>query len=231
MDIKSYLVIQFLVFVFVFVFDAIDLRPQIHSFGFFKSYAYWAYFAVRLVLSSVAALVMYAADKALLPPVIALVGVIASVTVLQSFSLNVGGKDIANLNNLLDVYKKIMISDESDRRTKRDDASVLEIVEKLLSKYKPEELEMILRRMLLRTHWQTAQINQHMKENEQAAAGDRDLLGDHIGKRNSRYESDICPKAAFKREAIDYLLMQGVVHEYVLPEPIRIGEGRALYSS
>ena len=109
MNLLEYGLIQILVVIFVLIFDTIDLHPQIGSFGFLKSFSYWAYFAVRLVLSSIASIIVYELDSTLFPPLIALIGVIASVTVLQSLSLNIGGKDIANLNNLLDVYRQKMI--------------------------------------------------------------------------------------------------------------------------
>lgn len=176
MSAQDYGLIQALVIVFVLIFDAIDLHPQIGSFGFLRSFSYWAYFAVRLVLSSVAALLVYNVDQTLFPPVIALIGVIASVTILQSLSLNVGGKDIANLNNLLDVYRQKMISDESERRAARDDANVLELMEKLLQKYDVTGLEKVLRQMLLQARWASEEINEHIERNKESAAGDKEYL-------------------------------------------------------
>ncbi len=173
MNPQEYGLLEGLVIIYVFVFDIIDLHPQIGSFGFLKSFAYWAYFIIRLVLSSVAALILATVQPDLLIPVIALVGVVASVTVLQSLTLNVGGKEIANATNLLESYKAKMISDESERRGARDDASILEIVQGLVKWYEPRQLRDILRSMLLNAKWSPEDITKHIEEHEQA--GEQDI--------------------------------------------------------
>jgi len=163
MPISDYIVVQPLVVLFVLIFDAIDLHPQIGSFGYYKSFAYWAYFIIRVVLSSIAALLVYGIESNLLPPVTALIGVLASITILQSLSLSVGGNDIAKVGNLLDGYKKKMVTDESNRRATKDDSKVLQLVNELTSIYPPRQLDNHLRLMLLQAKWSSEDINKHIE--------------------------------------------------------------------
>jgi hypothetical protein len=193
-----------LVIVFVFIFDAIDLHPQIGSFGFLKSFAYWAYFAIRLVLSSVASLVLAAIQPDLLIPVTAFIGVIASVTVLQSLNLNIGGNEIANVKNLLDGYKTKMISDESERRGARADSSILELVQKLVDVCTVEELDEAVRSMLLKAGWKPDDITKHINDHR-AASGNSEhyfeaILANEVAEMNQEYAKKLLSFAAIRHK-------------------------------
>jgi len=152
-----------------FVFDAIDLQPQVGSFAFLRGIIYWLYLAFRSVLGVLAGLVIFQASPGLALPIGALIAVLTSVTVLQNFSLNIGGNDIAKLSNLVDNYKSRMVAEEAARLAKRNESAALQVQEEMIEAFSPSELENSLRQMLLQAGWPGDKINSHVEKLRQIA--------------------------------------------------------------
>jgi len=159
---------------FTFAFDALDLQPRVGSFGFLRGLIYWFYLAFRSLLGVLASLLIFQASPDLALPIVALVAVLASVTILQNFSMNIGGNDVAKLSNLVDNYKSRMVAEEATRRAKRDESAALQLQEEMIKVFRGDNLDICLRQALLQTKLPGEKINEHMEKLRQVA-GDNEV--------------------------------------------------------
>ena len=154
---------------YTFVFDAIDLQPLVKSFGFLRGVVYWLYLAFRSLLGVLAGLLIFQTSPDLALPIGALIAVLASVTILQNFSMNIGGNDIAKLSNLVDNYKSVMVTEEATRRARRNESAALRVQEEMIEAFSLSELENALRQMLLQAGWAGDKVNAHIEGLRQTA--------------------------------------------------------------
>lgn len=108
------------VVLFTFLFDMLDLKPQAGSFLFIKSLSYLIYISFRSALSLVAVFVLNESGASLPLFVMGLIGAFSSLTILQSFSLSVGGEKLATLEPLLSRFREDILSDNAARIDRRD---------------------------------------------------------------------------------------------------------------
>jgi hypothetical protein len=184
-----------LVVLYTAVFDIIDLHPQIGSFQFLFTVTYGFYLLFRTVLGVLASLALTAVvDPDPGVALLAFIGTLGSVTVLQNFALNVGGTDVANLAGLRDKYKVRMVEEESERRALRERARALRLQQRL-SAIPASQLEMELRRMFLSVGYQPSQASEQIAVLREAAAGDdgtwRIILASNIATINPDYAEQL----------------------------------------
>jgi len=118
---------------FTFLFDLVDLRPTVGSFSFIASKTYGTYLTFRTLLGFLAVAVLGAANLVPDPLLLSLVSVVTSITVLQNFALNVGGKSMANLSELFQTFKSMLEGEEARRVAQEKDAEMLELTAELAS--------------------------------------------------------------------------------------------------
>lgn len=135
------------------------------------TFDYGFYLLFRAILGILASLVLSATAPGLSTPIWALLGVLGTVTILQNFTLNVGGADIANLAALRDRYKDRMIAGESKRRAFQENARSLRLQQRL-GVVSASNLEMELRRMFLSNGVEPDATNQRIDELRHAAGQD-----------------------------------------------------------
>lgn len=107
------------VFVFTFLFDIIDLKPQIGSFSFLKSLTYFAYYSLRVVFGVLAAVLLQPTEIFQHSLLLAFGAVVTAVSTLQNFSLKISGQDIADLSSLFDQYRQTMIDNELNQASQK----------------------------------------------------------------------------------------------------------------
>lgn len=129
------------VFIFTFLFDLIDLQPQIETFDFVISKAYVVYYLIRVVFATTASIILQTTGLLPNPILLAFVSVIASVTMLYNFSLKLGGKNIADLPSLFETYKKKMIDNQLARKTRKISREATELTFDLSKKLGENDLE------------------------------------------------------------------------------------------
>src|SRR5688572_4053098 len=163
MDSQDFAVLVGLVAVYTAIFDVIDLQPQVGSVRFLGSFTYVFYLMFRVLLATLASLAL---QETLNPDpevyLLALLGTLGGITVLQNFALNVGGTDIANVSALGEKYKARMITEESDRHARGQRTRSL-LLQSSLSNLSSNYLQRELRRMYLSVDYTpedaTRQIN------------------------------------------------------------------------
>lgn len=165
-----------LVLGYTFVFDVIDLQPRVGSFGFLRGLTYWFYLTFRALLGVLASLLVFEISPDLEIPIVALIAVLASVTILQNLAMNIGGNDIAKLSNLVDNYRDRMVDEEVRRRARRDESWTLRIQQELVKALNDTELEAALRQMLLQAEWDGAKINEHIQKLKDTAGTNTQYL-------------------------------------------------------
>ena len=179
-----------LVVVYTAIFDVIDLQPQVGSVRFIASFTYVFYLVFRVLLGTLASVALYTAlDPAPAVYLVALLGTLSGVTILQNFALNVGGTNIANFSALGEKYKARMITEESDRHARGQRTQSL-LLQGDLSRLKSEYLRRELRRMYFSVDYTPDQANKQIDELEQVADIDSDLrtmLAARIATNNPEY--------------------------------------------
>ena len=179
-----------LVVAYTAIFDVIDLQPQVGSVRFLASFTYLFYLLFRVLLATLASVALYAAlDPAPAIYLVALLGTLSGVTILQNFALNVGGTDIANVSALGEKYKARMITEESERHARGQRTTSL-MLQRDLSLLKSEYLRRELRRMYLSVDYTPDQANKQISDLAQVAEIDSDLrtmLASRIATINPEY--------------------------------------------
>lgn len=165
-----------------FIFDVIELQPRV-GFGFLRSLNYLFYHIFRVLLGLLASYLIFQINPNLELPFIAFLAVLASVTTLQNFTMNVGGSEIANLSSMLDNYKERMLVEQEQRNVKRVEklarinaTNSLRIQQEMMELFSLPELEMHLRQMLLQAGWDTNTINSHVQELKNGAQDNLQFL-------------------------------------------------------
>lgn len=161
---------------YTLLFDAMDLRSQIGSFGFLRSLTYWSYMAFRVLLAVLASLLIFQINPGIALPINTLIAVAASVAVLQNLSLNLSGVDVAKLSDLVDTYKARMVKEEGLRRAKQNESHILRVQRDMINDLKSEELENTLRQMLLQAQWAGDKVNSHIESLKKTAGGNETYL-------------------------------------------------------
>ncbi|MBI4236500.1 MAG: hypothetical protein HY688_03995 [Chloroflexi bacterium] len=196
MSTTDYALLAGLVFLYTFIFDAIDLQPQIGSFRFLQSLNFAFYYLFQSVLGVLASLVLVGSSLDLAVPFLALLGVLGGVTVLQNIKVNVGGADIANLAALGDRYKDRMVQEESRRRAFQENAVSLALQQKLAT-LSVKNLEAELQRMLLAGGNTPDATTKWIADLHQAAGDDdsfwRMVLAVNVARINPDYAAQLVP--------------------------------------
>ena len=167
-----------LVAIFTFLFDIIDLQPQVGSFVFLKSTAYFTYYIISLVFAILASFILQLTG--IFPNFIelAFVSVIASVTTIHNFRLKVGGHGVADLPSLFETYKKKMITDQIEQDFQRSLTEQINLTSALSEKLTEAELEMHTKtclHALYSNHEEKSEVQRQLDEIDQAAKSDSAL--------------------------------------------------------
>jgi len=193
-----------LVVAYTAIFDVIDLQPQVGSVRFLGSFTYVFYLVFRVLLGTLASVALYAAlDPAPAIYLVALLGTLSGVTILQNFALNVGGTNIANVSALGEKYKARMITEESDRHARGLRTQSL-LLQTQLSELTSEYLRRELRRMYFSVDYTPDEANKQIDALEQVADIDSDLrtmLAARIATINPEYAALIIRNAAPNQHA------------------------------
>ncbi len=194
MSTEDLLVLIALIVFFTAIFDVIDLQPQVGSVRFVASFTYAFYLLFRVVLQTLAGLVLNETiDPSPQVALLALISTLGGVTVLQNFTLNISGTEIANFSALGERYKARMITEESDRYALGQRTRSL-VLQSEISKLSSEYLKRELRRMYLSVEYTPEDTTKRIGELEQAAETDYDLrtmLAARIATINPEYASQI----------------------------------------
>jgi hypothetical protein len=193
-----------LVVAYTAIFDVIDLQPQVGSVRFLASFTYLFYLLFRVLLATLASVALHAAiDPAPAIYLVALLGTLSGVTILQNFALNVGGTDIANVSALGEKYKARMITEESERHARGQRTTSL-LLQRELSLLKSDYLRRELRRMYLSVDYTPDQANKQISSLEQVAEIDSDLrtmLASRIATINPEYADLIIRNGGTEQKA------------------------------
>jgi hypothetical protein len=114
-----------------FIFDLIDLRPQIKGFRFVLSSTYAVYYLLRLTLAVLAAMIIKATDAVPNPWLLAFTAVISSVSLLQNFALKFSGQEVIDLAPIFDGYQDMMIAEQGPRVIRAEKARVIKLASEL----------------------------------------------------------------------------------------------------
>ena len=145
-DVSAYLPLDsstiLLILILTFLFDLIDLNPQVGSFSFlWGSSTYYIYFFLRYIFSIMAAIILQTTQAFQHAFLLAFFAVITSVSIIESFTLKIGGEELANLSGLFDTYRTKMISQELIRAGQRKMAGQMALVKNLADYCEKEALE------------------------------------------------------------------------------------------
>ena len=134
-----------LVLVFSFIFDLIDLgyEEEIHSFSFVFSTVYLIYFIFRIFFGLTAAAILQATEITDDPLLLSIFSVIASASILQNFSLRIGGTRPINMYDLFQRYRDKMVVVVGQKEEKRLRKRKLR-AERELAEMENEKLKQIL---------------------------------------------------------------------------------------
>ena len=168
---------------FTVLFDLVDLRPQVRSFGFIRTGTYAIYLLLRLFLALIAALVIAAAQPDQPPIMIGFIAVLGSVVVLQGLALRIAGEDVVNLSNLVQTYKDRMVQEESRRAALALQAAVLNVTNEVLARVDDvDELRRELQSILFQAMAETpaaedpaTRVKQLLDRIEQQSEGDQEF--------------------------------------------------------
>jgi hypothetical protein len=165
-----------------FIFDVIELQPRA-GFGFLRSLNYLFYHIFRVLLGFLASFLIFQVNPTLELPLIAFLAVLASVTTLQNFTMNIGGNEVASLSRLLDNYRETMLVEEDQRKARRAEnradsntAESLRVQRRMMELFSIPELELHLRQMLLQAGWNANAINAHILELNNLAQNNQQFL-------------------------------------------------------
>lgn len=131
----------FSIFLFTFLFDLIDLKPQVSSFRFLRSGTYFAYFSIRIVFGLLAAIIIQ--QTGLFPDsiILAFVSVMTSITTLQNFTLKLGGQNLADLPSLFENYRLSMIDDELELESNKTTTELMNLSNELAKALTKDDLK------------------------------------------------------------------------------------------
>ncbi|MFQ6058410.1 MAG: hypothetical protein ACE5MB_05985 [Anaerolineae bacterium] len=133
-----------------FIFDLIDLRPQIKGFRFVFSSTYAVYYLLRLTLALLAAMIIEATEAVQNPWLLAFTGVISGVSLLQNFALKFSGQEVIDLAPVFDGYQDMMIAEQGPRVARAEKARLIKLASELAA-LDPEVLRSELMTMLVST--------------------------------------------------------------------------------
>lgn len=134
-----------LIFLFTFVFDLVDLgfEEEINSISFVLSATYGIYFAYRVIFGLAAAMILKSAEITKDPLLLSVLSVISSASILQNFSLKIGGNQLINFNDLFQHYRERMIAVVGQKEKKKLEKRKLR-TERTLAQREIGDLERIL---------------------------------------------------------------------------------------
>jgi len=136
-----------LIILISFFFDLLDLgsEERIKRFSFIFSIDYLVYLVFRVLFGLGAALIIKSTGVISDPLLLSIVSVFSSVSILQNFSLRVGGENPVNFQDFFKRYRAKMIKVVVDRHNQKLEKETREIAEKLTHLKTSEELEGILK--------------------------------------------------------------------------------------
>lgn len=131
-----------------FIFDLIDLRPQIKGFRFVFSSTYAVYYLLRLTLALLAAMIIEATEAVQNPWLLAFTAVISGVSLLQNFALKFSGQEVIDLAPIFDGYQDMMIAEQGPRVIRAEKAKLIKLASELavldLQMLRPELMTMLV---------------------------------------------------------------------------------------
>ncbi|HID87327.1 MAG TPA: hypothetical protein EYP55_08095 [Anaerolineae bacterium] len=134
----------------IFIFDLIDLRPQIKGFRFVFSSTYAVYYLLRITLALLAAMIIEATEAVQNPWLLAFTAVISGVSLLQNFALKFSGQEVIDLAPVFDGYQDMMIAEQAPRVIRSEKARLIKLASELAA-LDPEMLRSELMTMLVST--------------------------------------------------------------------------------
>ena len=146
MNFSSILPLDFYTLIFIviitFLFDLMDLNPQIGSFSFLRSsFTYYTYYSLRLIFGIIAAILLQSTQLFQHSLLLAFAAVVTSVSTLESFTLKIGGEELANISSLFDKFRARMINEELNRAGQISMAQQMQLVQNLAQKFDETSLE------------------------------------------------------------------------------------------
>jgi hypothetical protein len=139
------LVTVMLILIFSFIFDLIDLgyEEEIHTISFVFSAIYAIYFIFRTFFGLTAAVILQSTGTIKDPLLLAILSVLASASILQNFSLRVGGTHPINIYDLFQHYRDKMVVVVGQKEEKKLRKRKLR-AEKQLAEMESDKLKQIL---------------------------------------------------------------------------------------
>jgi hypothetical protein len=207
------------------VFDLIDIRPQVGSFGFIWTGVYLVYVLVRIGAALLATTARSGMQlTATLPaPLLGFVASVLGVVVLQHIAVNASGENVRlDFAGLVQKYKDRMITEEAARVRRRLQSTILELTAALAVEITDEavlrrELHAVLLQAFLASGSRddaTTRANQVVDQLQTqllAHYGDdvesrRRAYAAHIAESNPDYARRLCaPRPAFVRRPYGWL--------------------------
>ena len=134
-----------LILVFNFIFDLIDLgyEEEIHSLSFVFSAIYAIYFIFRTFFGLTAAVILQSTEVIEDPLLLAILSVLTSASILQNFSLKIGGTHPINVYDLFQHYRDKMVVVVGQKEEKKLRKRKLR-AEKQLAEMESDKLKQIL---------------------------------------------------------------------------------------
>ena len=157
-----------------FIFDLVDLRPQIKGFSFVFSSTYAVYYILRLTLVLLAAMIIEATEAVQSPWLLAFTSVVSGVSLLQNFALKFSGQEVIDLAPIFDGYQDMMIAEQGPRVIRAEKARLIKLASQLAA-LDPGMLRSELMTMLVSIQGATA-AKKRLEELESIAPQDPDLL-------------------------------------------------------
>ncbi len=133
------------IIIFSFIFDLVDLgsEEEIHSYRFVFSTVYGIYLIFRVFFGLAAALILKSTGIVSDPLLLSIFSVIASASILQNFSLKIGGTQPVNINDLFQQYRDKIVVVVGQKEESRLRESKLQIEIKLAEE-ESKKLQQIL---------------------------------------------------------------------------------------
>lgn len=128
--------------IITFLFDLMDLNPQIGSFSFLRSsFTYYTYYSLRLIFGIIAGILLQSTQLFQHSLLLAFAAVVTSVSTLESFTLKIGGEELANVSSLFDTFRARMINEELNRAGQISMAQLMQLVQSLAQEFDENSLE------------------------------------------------------------------------------------------
>jgi len=167
------LIIIAFILVFTFLFDMLDMRPRIGSFGFVRSSTYLFYYGLRVAFGWLASAIIGPSKLVTDPALLGFVSVMAAITTLQNFALNIGGQDVADLKGLFETYRGKMLSEETERIADKKKSDLMVLASEIAAKI---ELDEIGNCLVLTLNRMGEDASSRLAELRKVAGEDRRLL-------------------------------------------------------